>query len=133
MDSTPPTKFDELPDYYHGRLIVYEPLSTDKCRWVVYDGCSKVRCYTRTEAVDYIDGKVMNTSDETTQRIARARYFQLKAVRELDLAAQSATGADRLLMERLSVRLRPFIVEIDNILSPLLNKRENEQLQDRKD
>lgn len=119
-------KIDELPDYYLGRLIVYEPLTDDRCRWVVYDGNSKVRCYTRTEAVDYINEIVMNASADETKRLLRSRYFLLKTMSEIDAAARFATGANKLLLERLSVRLRPYLVEIDNYVSPII--RHNEEL-----
>ena len=121
MDYPPPvqvSEIDELPDYYLGRLIVYEPMATDRCRWVVYDGNSKVRCYTRTEAVDYINEVVKQTGDEEIRRTLRARYFLLKTMSELDAAARHAVGANKLLLERLSVRLRPYLVEIDNYAQP---------------
>lgn len=121
MNYPPPVQvsdIDELPDYYLGRLIVFEPMATDRCRWVVYDGASKVRCYTRTEAVDYINEKVKQTGEEEIRRTLRARYFLLKTMGELDAAAHHAVGADKLLLERLSVRLRPFLVEIDNFAQP---------------
>lgn len=116
----PPTKLDELPDYYLGRLIVFEPDAADSCKWVVYDGYSKVRCFTRTAAVDYINSTVMSTSDEQIIYLSRADYFLQKAIESLDGAARFATGADKLLLERLAVKLRPYLVDIHNNLKPLL-------------
>lgn len=125
MDPTPPpTKIDELPDYYLGRLIAYEPNSNDRCKWVVYDGVSKVRCYTRRSAVDYINSIIMETTNEQSMYLGRARYFIIKTIESLDAASRYAIGADKLLLERLAVKLRPYLVDIDNNLRPLIHKNE---------
>ncbi len=75
-----------------------------------------MRCPTRRDAIDYITTMKLDTDEEVQRRMLSARLHVNHAHEELKRAARSATGPQALLLEHLSVRLRPFIVELDNIL-----------------
>lgn len=105
---------DELPDYYLGCLIYFDELGTDNCRWVVYDGFNRVRCPTRKSAIDYICSNRMNRNEELTRLLFSARLHINHAHDDLERAARLAAGPSQLLYENLSVKLRPFLVELDN-------------------
>lgn len=104
----------DLPDYYLGCLLYYDEDSEDNCRWVVYDGHNKIRCPTRSSAIDFIAQQRLDMSDEVVRLVVSARLFVNKASKQMHRAAQLATGPQQLLFEQLSVRLRPFVVELDN-------------------
>lgn len=56
MSYPPPTKTDGLPEYYLGMIYYYDAESDDNCRWCVYYNRNIVRCYTRREALQFIQG-----------------------------------------------------------------------------
>lgn len=126
----PPPQDRDLPDYYLGMLIVYDDFSPDACKWVVYDGVNRVRCYTRNSAIDYINSRAKLTVDRATELAARARYYIISASNALDKAAAYSGHADRLLLEQLSVDLRPHLVRLDNYLTYAYrndNKNDNQK------
>lgn len=128
----PPPQDRDLPDYYLGMLIVYDGFSLDACKWVVYDGTSRVRCYTRNSAIDYINSRAKLTVDRATELAARARYYILNASNSLDKAAAYSGHADRLLLEQLSVDLRPHLVRLDNYLTyAYRNNKKNDNQKDK--
>ena len=108
---------DNLTDYYFGMLLYYDFDSDDNCKWVVYDGQSKVRCPTRKDALNYICKQALSEPDEGARLLLSARMRINDAILELDKAATYQAGASRLLLERLAVRLRPVLVELDNVLT----------------
>lgn len=110
----PPRDVCTIPDYVLGKLLFYDELTDNNCRWVVYDGAQKVRCATRRDALDYIQRRVTESSGEVQRLALSARVHIQKALEELDRAAMKATE-DSLVLARLSARLRPFVVELDNI------------------
>lgn len=107
----------DIPDYYYGMLLYYDLDGDDNCRWVVYNGVTKVRCPTRKDALDYITSTAKHTDEKSAQLVLDARLRLDKAIYCLDKAATFETGAKRLLLERLAVRLKPVLVELDNILT----------------
>lgn len=115
----PPAAFGELPEYHLGRLLYYDEMSHDNCRWIVYDGIKKVRCPSRTAALNYITEQNEAVPDVSAKAISRARFHLNRAIMELDFAALHSPN--RLILERLAVRLRPFLVEIDNQIPCLSN------------
>lgn len=109
MDKLPPPRgkreaahlqHDGLPDYYLGRLIVFEEMSEDNCKWVVYDGHNRVRCPSRASAVDYISSIVKETDDRTRLLVSRASYFAAKARETLEAAANSCSDPTTALLLR---------------------------------
>ena len=128
MDNLPPPhedcSKDDVPDYYLGKLIVHEPLASDACKWVVYDGNSKVRCVSRASAIDYINSRNYGMNKESIRLTARARYHCNKACNLLQDAASYAGSEDRLLLEYISVQFKPILVMVDNFLIA----KNNEQL-----
>lgn len=117
--TTPPPDLqpNDLPDYYLGFLIFYDEFSEDQCKWVVYDGNTRVRCPTRKDAINYIsERKAENMTTAITPRIIDARISLNRAISQLDAAACAAGGLEKLQLERLAVRLKPVLVEIDNIV-----------------
>lgn len=116
MNPPPPVHTNELPDYYLGCLIYFDEDSKDECRWVVYDGNSKVRCPTRHDAIDYIASTRLNTDEKLSRLFVDARVSLSHTMQILDRAAKYASGPRALLLQRLAVRLRPVLVELDNII-----------------
>lgn len=117
MNKTPPPPdqlYDNVPDYILGKLLYYDQDSDDNCRYVVYDGARKVRCATRKDAIAYIQSTVLKNDSEAQRLTLSARAHIQKALEELDKAA-TRTGANSLVLARLSVKLRPYIVELDNL------------------
>lgn len=108
------TYVTDLPDYYLGCLLYYDDESEDNCRWVVYDGHNKIRCPSRSSAIDYIAQQRLDLSDEVARLVVSARLLVNKASKQMHRAAQLSTGPKQLLFEQLSARLRPFVVELDN-------------------
>ena len=119
-DTTPSPhelKSDTLPDYYLGFLIMFDEFSEDTCKWVVYDGSSRVRCPTRASAIDYITDRYKQRSGHSFQsRIIDARISLNHSIEQLDAAANELGGVDRFHLQRLAVRLKPVLVDIDNII-----------------
>lgn len=113
----PPQKPIDIPDYYLGMLIDYEPMSHDSCKWVVYDGHSKVRCVSRASAISYITERRRLRTSDTTATVNLARYYVNKACNLLEQSARKSVPTDRLLLDYLAVQLKPIIVNIDNYLT----------------
>lgn len=108
---------NDIPDYYYGMLLYYDLDGEDNCRWVVYNGETKVRCPTRRDALDYITQTARNTDDKCAKLVLDARLRLNTTIYCLDKAATFETGTQRLLLERLAVRLKPVLVELDNLLT----------------
>ena len=119
IDTTPPhhqLQLYNLPDYYLGFLIFFDEFSEDACKWVVYDGTSRVRCPTRMSAVDYITECCNQRSGHCFKsRIIDARISLNHAIEQLDAAANELGGFEKFHLQRLAVRLKPVLVDIDNI------------------
>lgn len=47
LDSTPPR------EVFLGYVIEHHPMSSDACKWVIYDGDQPVKCYSRRDAELY--------------------------------------------------------------------------------
>lgn len=112
--SPPPRNACPIPDYILGKLLYFDGDSDDNCRWVVYDGDRKVRCATRKDAIAYIQERVLGKDEEAERLVLDARAHIQRALKLLDKAA-ATTARDSLLLARLSAKLRPFIVDMDNI------------------
>lgn len=85
---------------------------------MVYDGANKVRCPSYFDAIDYITTRRTLTADDIIKYMTSARMSIHRAMADLDKAATYCTGPQRLLLERLAVKLRPFIVDLDNCIIP---------------
>lgn len=120
MDNLPPPPANvstDLPDYYLGCLLYYDADGEDNCRWVVYDGANRIRCYTRREAMDYISTHRLDNDELTMRYLVDARISVQHACEALQRAANNMhAGTDKLRLEKLSVNLRPIIVDLDNLL-----------------
>lgn len=114
----PPTKFhpDDLPDYYLGKLLYFDADGDDNCRYVVYDGLTKVRCPTRSAALHYIETTQLGTDDERSRLLLDARLHLAAAMDRLDRAARRSQPPLRQLLDLLAVKVKPLLVEIDNQL-----------------
>ena len=71
---------DDLPEYYLGMIYYYDADGDDNCRWCVYDHGSIVRCFTRRDALNYIQQAVtdIGTSYLTELRLALVYARQLE-------------------------------------------------------
>lgn len=118
MDNNAPPPapwYDDIPDYVLGKLLYYDQDSDNACRWIVYDGAQKIRCATRKDAIRYIQMTVLHQDNEAQRLTISARAYIQKALEQLDKAA-TKTSTNSLLLERLSVKLRPFVVDLDNLI-----------------
>lgn len=112
----PHETFSNVPDYYLGCLLYYDTDGEDSCKYVVYDGTSRVRCPTRSSAMDYIrDRHERLSGQDLSARIIDARISLNRAIQQLDQAANETEGLEQLIFRRLAVRLKPVLVDIDNI------------------
>lgn len=95
---------------------MFDEFSEDACKWVVYDGSSRVRCPTRASAVDYITDRYNARRGAGIQsQLIDARISLNHAITQLDAAANELGGVERFHLQRLAVRLKPVLVDIDNI------------------
>lgn len=111
----PPADVCSVPDYILGKLMYYDDQTDDNCRWVVYDGAQKVRCATRRDAIRYIQSTVLCNDSEAQRLVVSARVYINRALQQLDKAA-TLTASNSLVLARLSARLRPFVVDLDNLI-----------------
>lgn len=108
---------DQLPDYYLGFLIMFDEFSEDACKWVVYDGTSRVRCPTRASAVDYVTDRYNARRGAGIQsQLIDARISLNHAITQLDAAANACGGVEKSHLQLLAVRLKPVLVDIDSII-----------------
>lgn len=128
--TTPPPAnvhtLNDLPDYYLGCLLYYDDESDDNCKWTVYDGCNYVKCATKRDALDYIAGLRHSDTSEARRMLVGARIDVNSAMTRLDRAAVHSEPARRLQLQRLSVMLRPVLVDLDNIILPNNNSYDKE-------
>lgn len=119
MDNYPPPAnvcTDGLSEYYLGCLLYYDDESEDNCRWVIYDGHSRIRCVTRDAAVEFIARNYREDSTRAYTLLVAARMHLHAAHKDLVKAAAEATGPKKLCIEQTSARLRPYIVLLDNLI-----------------
>lgn len=120
MDNTPPPQNactnDGLPEYYLGCLLYKDDDTADNCRWVVYDGHCKIRCVTRQSAVDFIAKNYRSDVTKVYTLLVAARMQLNCAYNDLVRASAEQDGPKKLVIEQLSVRLRPYIVALDNLI-----------------
>lgn len=111
----PPADVCTVPDYILGKLMYYDDLSDDNCRWVVYEGDRKVRCATLRDALKYIQSTVLCNDSEALRLVLSVRVYINRALQQLDKAA-TMTAGNCLVLARLSARLRPFVEDLDNLI-----------------
>lgn len=119
MDNYPPPTnvcTDGLPEYYLGCLLYYDGDTKDNCRWVVYDGHSRIRCVTRDAAVDFIAKNYREDNSKSYTLLVAARMHLQAAYKDLLKASAEATGPKKLCIEQTSARIRPYIVALDNLI-----------------
>lgn len=137
MNNPPPPRTHKdpygLPDYYLGMLIDYDAMSSDNCKWVVYDGNKKVRCPTRKDACNYIASRAHDFNDESLATLIYTRILLNKVIMLLDEVANVSEPLNRLRLQKTAVNLRPTLVELDNIILPkyLTKNEHNERTKER--
>ena len=82
----------------------------------MYDGRNYVRCATRRDATDYINKLTDKSEGETRRQLISARIDVNSAIEKMEAAAVMSEPARRLLLQRHAVRLRPVLVDLDNII-----------------
>lgn len=65
---------------------------------------------------------VLHQDNEAQRLTISARAYIQKALEQLDKAA-TKTSTNSLLLERLSVKLRPFVVDLDNLIMTDYDKK----------
>lgn len=83
---------------------------------------TRVRCATRRDAIDYITSSTLAVSSHAYNCAVSARIQLNNAINDLDRAAIHQDVLNRIILQRLAVRLRPYLVEIDNLILKNLKK-----------
>lgn len=118
MDIQPPPRnsFDELPDYYCGRLILKDNQSDDNCRWIVYDGRQYIRCVSKTAAYRLAAEQANATNDTAIYHLMAAQHAASRASEAAQRAADESAEI-RIQCEEISVKLRLLADKLDTIIS----------------
>lgn len=115
--------YDSLPEYYLGRLILYEALSNNGCKWVVYDGHKKVRCPSRESALRYCEENSVNIPYQLQESLTAAYARILSGINRIEGATARYGGQHTADLNRIALRLRLLADQLDNItkqIKPIL-------------
>lgn len=129
---TPPrSTFEELPDYYCGRLILKDTSGEDNCRWIVYDGRQSIRCVSKTAAFRLAAEQANATNDTAIYHLMLAHHAATRASDAAQKAADECADI-RIACEQISVNLRRIADQIDTIISQTSHEHNRHQ-QDKND
>lgn len=104
-------------------LLYYDDETEDNCRWCIYDGYSTIRCTSRKSAIDFIRATVLQSRNEKyINSLLDARMSFAHAMHQLEVAACETADTTQLRLQRIAVKIRPVLTEIDNVLLPLYDK-----------
>lgn len=94
MEALPPPrdtyKMDGLPEYYLGMIYYYDAEGSDCCRWCVYDHGRTVRCFTRRDALNYIQQCVTDIKTGYLLELRLALAYALRLEESLRQAVSLA-------------------------------------------
>lgn len=125
--TTPPPTYSNIPDYYLGYILYYDGTGKDNCRWVVYDGQTRVRCVTRSSAIAYIKDMVITktTDDDLYMMLLDARMSFARAMHCLTNSTKRLAGVESLRINAVAAKIKPVLTEIDNIILPAYEQRKS--------
>lgn len=106
---------NDLPEYYLGRLIMYEPLARDACKWVVYDGVRKVRCASRQSALSYCEENSVNIPYKLQEGLTAAYTRIMHAVGKLEAVGERYGGEKSAYIQHLALQLRLLADRVDTL------------------
>lgn len=106
---------NDLPEYYLGRLILYEPLARDACKWVVYDGVHKVRCASRQSALSYCEETSVNMPYKLQEGLTAAYTRIMHACGKLESVGERYGGENTAYIQHLALQLRLLADRIDTL------------------
>lgn len=125
QDNTIPPQIGELPDYYLGRLIYYDDLGDDNCRWIIYDGVNTIRFPSRAAAERYCIEVSLKISDDSIQNLMRSYEYMRRSYLILDKAAQLSPANHRLLLESIALKVRLMADKLDSIIAQIIHFQPN--------
>lgn len=126
IQKPPRSSFDELPDYYCGRLILKDTTSDDNCRWIVYDGRQSIRCVSKTAAYRVAAEQANATNDTAIYQLMAAHHAATRASDAAQKAADESADI-RIACEQISVNLRRIADQIDTIISQTSHEHDRHQ------
>lgn len=110
---------NELPEYYLGRLILYEALSKDACKWVVYDGVTKVRCASKQSAMRYCEDHSVNIPYKLQEGLTSAYTRMQHAVSQLESVAEKYGGSHSAYIHSIAITLRLLSDRVDTLIKQI--------------
>ena len=116
----------EPPDYFAGRLIYYDDISSETMRWVVYDGHRKVRFTSRRAAERWCAAESMKIHSEVIDRLMVAYLYADKAKQALEAAASFANEL-RQEIEFYALEIRKISDKIDTIIAQSCTKMKDKK------
>lgn len=106
-DYPPPARVAEnsLPDFYLNTLIFEDTLTDDACRWIVYDGLSRIRFISRAAAIAWIENH-RTLLPVPKSRLQRCANRIDAAWRNLEHEADSLPDLEKSILQKISLTLR---------------------------
>lgn len=125
MDTLPPARAgaeNKLPDFYLNSLIFEDSLSQDSCKWVVFDGLTRVRFPTRAAAIAWIENHktILPAARSRLQRIANRVNA---AWISLDNEAFEMPDLERTILERIALALRQTNESLENFIKNYIKEQ----------
>ena len=113
---------DDIPDYAFGRLIYYDGVSEDNCRWIVYDGRQYVRCTSKTAAYKFAAEQANAVGSECIHFLMVGHHHLTRGYKAIDRAAAMMPVELKLECEAIALQVRRLADKIDSIIAQNLTK-----------
>ncbi len=115
MSYPPPTKTDGLPEYYLGMVYYYDAESDDNCRWCVYYNRNIVRCYTRREALQFIQGVMSDIKSGYVTELQLALIYARQLQKSLTSVKSLAPYRHVAITEKIDTLIRDAAQELQRL------------------
>lgn len=119
----PQNNTDTVPDFFLGCLIYYDWFSDDAMKWVCYDGRDKVRCISKTAAMNHARSISTITTEDQIGHLMFSHHFLTRAWKTLDKAADTSGVSDRLWLQQKAVDVRKIADAIDILISQKIGSK----------
>lgn len=113
---------DDVPDYAFGRLIYYDGISEDNCRWIVYDGRQCVRCTSKSAAYKFAAEQANAVGSENIHFLMVGHHHLTRGYKAIDRAAEGMPVEIKLECEAIALAVRRLADKIDTIIAQSLPK-----------
>ena len=115
MSYPPPTKTDGLPEYYLGMIYYYDAESDDNCRWCVYYNRNIVRCYTRREALQFIQGVMSDIKSGYATELQLALIYARQLQKSLTSVKSIAPYRHVAIIEKIDLAIKAGLEELQHL------------------